>query len=348
MLSTELALRQTAVSGVLVWSQWDADRGIALNAYLVSGTPNVLVNPLPLSSHAVQRLREYGDFKIVVTDAHCERAANLFAQELSAEVVAMPRSGSIGRARAIALDGFTTPDQWALYLDQAATLITGHALTGDRPGTLRIAEDESAAGGTAQLCSALRRIRSLEPTNVLVSEGTCIFGGASQALAQLIQSLGAATLNRVNIDELSWIDRVGPGRIRRRQAEIGLLIGAKKLGYQLMEIAPGNIATPMHAHSEEEELYFILEGSGKVRMANGEFPVRKGDFVAFDVGRSGTHQIRNDGDAPLLMLALSNVAPGDCCEYPDSDKLLFARGVMRRLVDGNGGVDLDYWYGETG
>jgi hypothetical protein len=48
------------------------------------------------------------------------------------------------------------------------------------------------------------------------------------------------------------------------------------------------------------------------------------------------------------VLALANNAEDDCVYYPDSDKLMFARHVMRRMVSGNAGADLDAWAGEPG
>ncbi len=126
------------------------------------------------------------------------------------------------------------------------------------------------------------------------------------------------------------------------------MLGARKLGYQMFEVPPGNFATAMHMHTEEEELYVVFEGEGMIRFPFGEYAIRKGDMIAMPVGEHGTHRIQNTGKEKLIVLALANNAEDDCVYYPDSDKLLYSRHVMRRMVSGDGGANLDAWHGEPG
>jgi uncharacterized cupin superfamily protein len=67
---------------------------------------------------------------------------------------------------------------------------------------------------------------------------------------------------------------VGPERAPRgenaakydlRWAEIASRFGARKLGYNLTVVAPGKRNCPFHSHREEEEMFYILEGSGELR-----------------------------------------------------------------------------------
>jgi len=140
-----------------------------------------------------------------------------------------------------------------------------------------------------------------------------------------------------------------------RWAEIASRVGARKLGYNLTVVAPGKRNCPFHSHRAEEEMFFILEGSGELRYGSERAPLRAGDFVACPTGGPETaHQIINTGDTEMRYLSVSTMAPIEICEYPDSGKF----GVYEDLPDdANGGRARfrhlarhedarDYWEGE--
>lgn len=58
---------------------------------------------------------------------------------------------------------------------------------------------------------------------------------------------------------------------------------------------------PPHTHAEEEEGYFVLEGSMTMFLGEGEFEVSTGDFV--HVPRGTVHGYRNDGTEACRFLA---------------------------------------------
>lgn len=143
-------------------------------------------------------------------------------------------------------------------------------------------------------------------------------------------------------------------RFDRRRGEIAKRIGARKLGYGLVAVAPGKSACPFHAHRAEEEMFFILEGSGELRYGADRYQLRAGDVIACPTGGSDTaHQIFNTGNTELRYLGVSNNAELEVCEYPDSGKIGVycetlpdprGRGEpIRHLTRGSG---LDYWDGE--
>ncbi|HLI16684.1 MAG TPA: cupin domain-containing protein [Rhodanobacteraceae bacterium] len=122
----------------------------------------------------------------------------------------------------------------------------------------------------------------------------------------------------------------GAGKYDIRWAEIASRIGARKLGYNLTVVAPGKRNCPFHSHRAEEEMFFILEGSGELRYGDRRYPLRKGDVIACPTGGPETaHQIINTGDIELRYLAVSTLAPIEICEYPDSGKF----GVYEDLPD---------------
>jgi len=140
----------------------------------------------------------------------------------------------------------------------------------------------------------------------------------------------------------------------RRSAEIASRIGARKLGYNLTVLAPGKRRCPYHSHRVEEEMFFVLDGSGELRYGDARHPIRAGDIIACPPGGPETaHQIINTGDAEMRYLAVSTMESPDICEYPDSGKyLVFDAGGQAQehagafRVIGRDSGSLDYWDGE--
>jgi len=110
-------------------------------------------------------------------------------------------------------------------------------------------------------------------------------------------------------------------RYAPRIAQLSRQLGARQLGYNLIELDPGKRAFPFHSHRANEELFLILTGSGEIRLGADTFPLRSGDLVACPAGGPETaHQIINTGSDKLRYLALSTKQSPDIAEYPDSGK----------------------------
>lgn len=159
----------------------------------------------------------------------------------------------------------------------------------------------------------------------------------------------------VGFDPADDLDRVAPDGYAARFAAIGERLGAKMLGYSLIETAPGCRASPLHNHRCNEEMFLILEGEGTIRIGSERYPVQTGDIVACPPGGPETaHQIENTSDRPLRYLAISTMVEPDVIDYPDSGKFL----VKGQLAAGDGTrserfrfigrqeTSLDYWDGE--
>ena len=71
---------------------------------------------------------------------------------------------------------------------------------------------------------------------------------------------------------------------------------------------PVGMTTLCHRHIRSEELYHILEGSGLMRLGDGQTEVGPGDTVCIPPGTP--HQIENTGTVPLRLLC--------CCSPPYS------------------------------
>lgn len=120
---------------------------------------------------------------------------------------------------------------------------------------------------------------------------------------------------------------------------------AQKLGASIDIIAPGMRSCPYHLHHAQEELFFILEGSGTLRVAGEMLPLRAGDTIFIPPGPDYPHQIINTSDAPLKYLSVSTREQPELCEYPDSNKFLASADGGRRLLQDMDRT-LDYWDGE--
>lgn len=134
---------------------------------------------------------------------------------------------------------------------------------------------------------------------------------------------------------------------------VGARIGARLLGYSITVVPPGYAAYPAHCHRVNEEMFFILSGSGVLRLGKHQHSVRTGAFIACPPGGAETaHQLVNTGDVPLRFLAVSTKATPEVVHYPDSGKsgLLVETGEgsnRQRLVHlWRDGDSCPYWDGE--
>ena len=159
--------------------------------------------------------------------------------------------------------------------------------------------------------------------------------------------------NIINISEVELSPRppqfaptgAAAERFEARVGQIAEQIGAKKLGYNLTAVPPGKRGYPFHSHRVQEEMFYVLEGTGEVRIGAETFPIRAGDIIACPTGGPETaHQIVNNGKTELKYLAISTKATAEICEYPDSRKIAgFGDGV--RFVF-RAGEQAGYWEGE--
>lgn len=144
-------------------------------------------------------------------------------------------------------------------------------------------------------------------------------------------------------------------RFDAKMGFIGPRIGAQKLGYNITAVPPGKAAFPFHNHRVNEEMVFVLDGSGEIRIGGSTYPLRAGDVVALPPGgRDTAHQIVNTGAGELRYLAVSTKLSPELAEYPDSGKFgvlaelpAGADGKPQRFMFvGREGESLNYWEGE--
>jgi uncharacterized cupin superfamily protein len=132
---------------------------------------------------------------------------------------------------------------------------------------------------------------------------------------------------KVSLKHLSFTETAHGERYAARVSPLAMLLGARKLGYRVIELPPGKRAWPRHHHYVNEELFIVLQGSGSFRLGEHVIAVTEGDVVAALAGGPETaHQFINDSNAPLRYMAISTMEAPDVMGYPDSGKFAVFAG----------------------
>jgi uncharacterized cupin superfamily protein len=326
--------------GAWMWSAWQPDRGMCFNSYLFeTNAGTVAVDPLPLGDSELEWIASKGGVKtIVLTNRDHRRGAGQLRERFGARILAheteaplfdLPPDGTFADgdevfpgAFALALPHGKTPGEIALHLPGLRAAVIGDALIGAPAGRLSLLSDEKLEN-PKRLLLELRRLWGLQLEALLLGDGQPIFEGADAILAHLLESRGGAEVNRINLTDVKFERDAAPDdRYLSEDGEVGLVIGARKLGYRVSKLPPGKVFCPLHSHEIEEEFFFVLEGNPSIRTLRGTVQCRPGDFIAFPTGPRGTHQLRNDSQEDCLVLMVGMNSPDEVCLYPDSDKIL--------------------------
>ena len=150
----------------------------------------------------------------------------------------------------------------------------------------------------------------------------------------------------INIDELKLEHFEKGDKYESNSVRIAPLIGGKDLGYSYDVVPPGKRSCPFHSHRGEEEMFFIVSGTGTLRYGSDTRKIHAGDVICCPTGGPETaHQIVNDSDADLSFLSISTLTDPEICEYPDSGKIIAYDGKWRHSTEATSG-NVDYWKGE--
>lgn len=157
--------------------------------------------------------------------------------------------------------------------------------------------------------------------------------------------MGVIDSRVVNIEQLKLEHFAKGDKFECRAARIGPLLGARDLGYSYDVVPPGKRSCPFHSHRGEEEMFFIVKGTGTLRYGSETRKIHAGDVICCPTGGSETaHQIVNDSDGELAYLSVSTMHPAEVCEYPDSRKIGAFGGGVRHMTHASDNVD--YWVDE--
>jgi uncharacterized cupin superfamily protein len=127
--------------------------------------------------------------------------------------------------------------------------------------------------------------------------------------------------------------------------------GAEQAGLNWSALPPGVRSSPPHCHSEDEEVFVLLEGSGTLELwpspldaeqgsGREDVPIRAGHVVARPPSSRIAHSFVA-GDDGMTLLLYGTRRANDVCYYPRSNKLFWrGLGLIGRVES------LDYWDGE--
>ena len=117
-----------------------------------------------------------------------------------------------------------------------------------------------------------------------------------------------------NVDAVPAFTTVDGSEIRELLAHRNSVIQQQSLAEA--RLRPGQATTP-HYHPVTEEIYYILQGRGRMQIGGELADVGPGDAIAIPPGQ--THQITNTGQETLLFLC--------CCApcYEHNDTVLVER-----------------------
>lgn len=190
------------------WSQFNEDRNIDFHSVLWTRPEgNVVIDPLPLSSHDKRHLTELGGAAvIVITNSDHVRDAESISVEFGAEVcgpagehdsfpIRCQRWLGDGDQVVPGLDvlvvgGSKTPGELALVLG-GSTLITGDLIRAHEGGRLCLLPDAKLGDKTAAVAS-VRRLAGLESIDaVLTGDGWPVFRDGRERLRELVSDTQA-------------------------------------------------------------------------------------------------------------------------------------------------------------
>ena len=156
----------------------------------------------------------------------------------------------------------------------------------------------------------------------------------------------ARPANIVNIDEVEPLNLPGA-----TGAPLATTERSKLAGLHWERLDPGRHGTPPHCHSEEEELFVILDGEAVLELwpspvaasrgaQREDLPLRPGHVVSRPPGSKIAHAFRG-GPGGVTMLIYGTRKPNDMAWYPRSNKIYWrGLGVIGRIES------LDYSDGE--
>jgi uncharacterized cupin superfamily protein len=104
------------------------------------------------------------------------------------------------------------------------------------------------------------------------------------------------------------------GHLGGRWRRLGDAAGSKTIGANRIDIYPGKWSTPLHVQTAEEEIFYVLRGSGICLQDDAAYEVRPGDCLVFLAG--GPAHTLKAGDDGLDVIAFGTRVPIEAAYLP--------------------------------
>jgi uncharacterized cupin superfamily protein len=123
------------------------------------------------------------------------------------------------------------------------------------------------------------------------------------------------------------------GRFRKR---IGNAVGLDQFGVNICTLKPGAASSLQHAHENEDELVYVLEGEVVLVEETGETVLKPGDAAGWKAGSGVHHCLVNRSDRDAVVLEVGTRAPTERATYTQADLIVWRDGDGSRALRKNG------------
>ncbi|WP_321373225.1 cupin domain-containing protein [uncultured Draconibacterium sp.] len=102
----------------------------------------------------------------------------------------------------------------------------------------------------------------------------------------------------------------------------------------VVELEPGNYAYGYHYHEANEEVFYIISGTGVVRTKDGNREVKAGDVIGFPTGENGAHVVSNESEnEKLVYLDFGTTTLPEIAHLPDFNKIMVISQEVNGVYD---------------
>ena len=122
-------------------------------------------------------------------------------------------------------------------------------------------------------------------------------------------------------------------RAKRVTKPHGDLGGLQHLGFHLITLPVGSVASKFHRHVCAEEYICVIAGNGTAQIGPDMFEVEAGDFIAYPADGEA-HDLRNTGSSPMTCIVVGQRLDFDAVDCSVQNKRLYRyAGKAEDLVD---------------
>lgn len=122
----------------------------------------------------------------------------------------------------------------------------------------------------------------------------------------------------------------------RRKRALGAVFRLSHFGVNLTELSPGAISALRHAHSQQDEFVYVLQGRPLLRTNRGDTQLNPGMCAGFRAGSGDAHQLLNLTEETVIYLEIGDRTAGDTVIYPDDDLKAAMVGDHWKFMHKNG------------
>ena len=130
------------------------------------------------------------------------------------------------------------------------------------------------------------------------------------------------------------------GHIRSQWALLGEAAGTVGVGVRRAQVDPGAWLTPVHEHGREEEIFFVLGGSGVSLQRDRVAAIGAGDCIVYHP-RRGAHSVRA-GEQGIELLLFGPRLPDEAPRFPRIAKSLLGGRAVDSAPGGIDGVPFQF------